>query len=554
MRRLCLKSIAWLLLAALGVPLPHAGAAGGGAGTGPGVTLSDPPSEDVPPQQTTTTPAPFVTVRSLTYIAVSFDEAVTGVNADDLQVNGLPAIQVTGSGTGPYTFVFPQPATGLVQVAWAPNPGIADTAAPPNIFPGGAWTYQLDTNLLSDFAIRHVVQMSLDGLGAKYLQFYLTNAPDQFPHFVRLMHEAAFTFNARCDRDISETVPNHATMFTGRPVLQPPGQANTVHHGYNNNFPGAADTLHNAGNANVPYKASMFDVAHDYGRATAFYAGKTRLGICDRSFNAVHGAPDLIGGDDGQDKIDFSSVTDVAGTSISNEVNLLLSDLTSGTPKHYSFIHIAEPDLTGHSFGWGSAHWSNAVRNVDAQIGRILAAIDSSAVLSNQTALVITADHGGGGVTVNGHTESSHITNYTVPLFIRGPGLAGGTDLYSLFANRGHPGTNRTDYNTQPQPLRNGDASNLALSLLGLPPIPGSSLVPVFATPSVALRVAHYGNQLSVFWSDPAELYQLESRDALTAAAAWQPVTNGLTRLETTKVLTITNATGNTRFYRLHKK
>ena len=361
--------------------------------------------------------------------------------------------------------------------------------------------------------------------------------------------------NARCDYEYSETVPNHASMFTGRPVAQPAGQSNTVHHGYNNNFPGAAETFHNSGNLNVPYKASMMDVAHDYGRSTALYTGKTRLDICDRSYNGVNGALDLIGADNGQDKIDFASIADVSGAAISNEVNTLIADLVSATPRNYSFIHIAEPDLTGHSSSWGSANWSNAVRMVDTQIGRILNAIDGNPALSNQTALIVTADHGGGGVTANAHTEAYHINNYTVPFFIRAPAITGGLDAYALFANRGNPGTNRTDYNTQPQPIRNGDASNLALAMLGLPPIPGSSMMPTFVTPSVTLSIARFGGNVGVFWNDLLGEYELQTAAALPATSNdWQTVTSGIMTNEATRVLTLTNAAGlSTRFFRLRK-
>src|SRR6185436_15786140 len=133
--------------------------------------------------------------------------------------------------------------------------------------------------------VSYVIQMSLDGLGAKYLEPYVSKAPAQFPNFVRLMNEGAYTFNARCDYDISETIPNHASIFTGRPVMLPAGFPITTHHGYNNNTPAASETFHNSGNSNVPYKASFFDVAHDYGLSTALYAGKTKLGICDRSYD-----------------------------------------------------------------------------------------------------------------------------------------------------------------------------------------------------------------------------------------------------------------------------
>jgi hypothetical protein len=482
-------------------------------------------------------PTPGATVRYLTRIAVTFDEPVTGVDAGDLLINTAPAGQVRGSGAGPYTFTFTMPPAGQVQVAFAPGHGIQDLGA--NAFVGGAWSYTLNPALPIDVAVTHVVQISLDGLGAKYLEAYVAKAPAQFPNFVRLMEESAFTMNARCDYDISETVPNHASMFTGRPVRQPAGEAGTIHHGYDNNFPTALETLHNSGNTSVPYKSSMFDVAHDYGRTTAFYAGKTRLAICERSYNETNGAPDVVptAGDNGKDKIDFASVLDISGVAISNEVNMIVADLTGPAPKHYNFIHIAEPDLTGHAQNWGSAGWSNAVRMVDAQLGRIIDAIDANPLLLDQTALIVTADHGGGGVLRNGHTEAYHITNYTVPFFLRAPGIAGGSDLYALFTNRGNPGTNRTDYSTRPQPIRNSDGSNLALSLLGLPPIPGSYMVPILTGPRSTLTMARYKDRVTVFWPDPADEYALQWADAL--GSAWQTITSGIVTNETTKVFTV---------------
>jgi hypothetical protein len=375
--------------------------------------------------------------------------------------------------------------------------------------------------------VSHVVHMSLDGLGAKYLESYVANAPDQFPNFVRLMNEGAFTMNARCDYDFSETVPNHATMFTARPVSRPADAPATAHHGYSNNFPGANDTFHNSGNSNVAYKASFFDVAHDHGLSTALYTGKTRLAICERSYNELNGAFDLFGEDDGRDKIDFAAIADVSGASISNEVNELVANLSGAEPKQYSFIHIAEPDLTGHASGWGSANWSNAVRLVDFQVGRILDAIRANPLLDGRTAVIIAADHGGGGVIPNAHTESYHIMNYTIPFFLWGPGVTPGADLYSLFTNRGDPGTNRADYAVTPQPIRGGDGGNLALALLGLPPIPDSYFMPQLKMLQPPITVTRNGSLMTVWWPAASDGFFLEySDDAL--APVWHRVTDGV--------------------------
>jgi hypothetical protein len=413
------------------------------------------------------------------------------------------------------------------------------------------WCIGLATSHAS--SVSHVVQISIDGLGAKYLEFYLTNAPAQFPTFVRLTAEGASTMNARCDYDSSDTIPNHTSMFTGRPVLQPAGMPNTTHHGYNNNFPGFADTIHTHGNPHVPYKASMFDVAHDYGLSTAFFAGKTRLTICDRSYDAVNGAPDLIGDDNGRDKIDESAISDAyEAPSIVNQVNGIVAALESSPPKHYTFIHIAEPDITGHFYGgWGSANWSNAVRFADGQLKRILDAIDANPALSNRTAVIVSTDHGGVGF---GHSDYTNPTNYIIPFFVRAPGLPAGVDAYSLFSNRGNPGGQRTDYTTHPQPLRNSDGSNLALALLGLPPIPGSLVVPVFATREVSLRIARFHGQIGIFWSDPANEYVLESTEVLGENADWTEITSGIETMESTKVFTLASPEDlATRYFRLRK-
>lgn len=97
--------------------------------------------DNVPPTVTAINPLPSSSLGHLTQVTVTFSEAVAGVEASDLLVNGVPAAQVTGSGAGPYTFAFVSPQPGIVQLSWAANHGIHDLASSPNPFTGGAWSY-----------------------------------------------------------------------------------------------------------------------------------------------------------------------------------------------------------------------------------------------------------------------------------------------------------------------------------------------------------------------------------------------------------------------------
>jgi hypothetical protein len=325
--------------------------------------------------------------------------------------------------------------------------------------------------------VDYVVHISVDALRGDLLRDLVANTPGTYPNFHRLQTQGAATYNARTDFGYTETVPNHITMITGRPVDQPAGQGNGVHHGYSSNFPGATHTIHANGNPNVPYKSSVFDVVHDNGLSTALYTSKTRLAILDRSYNATNGAVDTTGVDNGRDKIDFTQLTDNSSVTITNS---LVADLASATPKNYSFIHLLEPDSVGHSTGWGNAQWNASVATIDSRLGQIFAAIDGNPVLNGNTAIVLTADHGGG---VQTHLLETAYENYNIPLFVWGADLPAGSDLYGAAENRFDPALTRTTYDDALQPWRNGDSGNIALALLDLPSIPGSSLVPVFHVP-----------------------------------------------------------------------
>ena len=99
------------------------------------------------PVVTETRPPAGSTNRALLNVEVFFSEPVTDVEAADLLINNVPASSITFGDVGQFLFHFPQPATGTVQVAWAPGHGIVDLANPPRPFAGGSWNYVLDPNL-----------------------------------------------------------------------------------------------------------------------------------------------------------------------------------------------------------------------------------------------------------------------------------------------------------------------------------------------------------------------------------------------------------------------
>ena len=100
-----------------------------------------------------TLPAAGSTVETLTFINVTFDTSVTGVDAGDLLINGTAAASLLTVSDREYQFNFTQPPTGAVSVAWAAGHGIADTAS--NSFAGGSWAYTLNPD-----AFRPVVIVS----------------------------------------------------------------------------------------------------------------------------------------------------------------------------------------------------------------------------------------------------------------------------------------------------------------------------------------------------------------------------------------------------------
>ena len=101
-----------------------------------------------PPTPLALQPADGATVRALDSVTVLFSEPVTGVDASDLLVNGVPAMAVTSLAQSQFRFTFAAPPSGPVRFTWATAHGITDLAPTPNAFAGTAWTVRLDPDAL----------------------------------------------------------------------------------------------------------------------------------------------------------------------------------------------------------------------------------------------------------------------------------------------------------------------------------------------------------------------------------------------------------------------
>ncbi len=102
-------------------------------------TLLDPLA--LPPAVASLNP-PSGNVFELTNITVRFSEAVQGINAADLLVNGVAATGVSGQ-SNLWTWTFPRPSYGTVNVTWAGGANISDFDVPPKPFTGSSFSYTL---------------------------------------------------------------------------------------------------------------------------------------------------------------------------------------------------------------------------------------------------------------------------------------------------------------------------------------------------------------------------------------------------------------------------
>jgi predicted AlkP superfamily pyrophosphatase or phosphodiesterase len=230
-------------------------------------------------------------------------------------------------------------------------------------------------------AIERAVVVSIDG-----------GRPDllmraDMPNLRRIMAGGSFSMWARTV-PVAVTLPSHATMLTG---------VSPERHGvtWNADVPALESAR--------PKVPTLFEVAMRHSMTTAMVAGKSkfdafaRIGRIDRSW--VKGAKD-------------DEVGDAAAAMLRDYRPEVL------------FVHFPGADSAGHKEGWGSPRQVEALEGIDAQLGKLLTALDELQ-LREKTVIVISADHGGAGRTHGGDdARSQHI-----PWIVSGPGIRPDYDL-----------------------------------------------------------------------------------------------------------------------------
>ncbi|QBR93841.1 alkaline phosphatase family protein [Nocardioides euryhalodurans] len=291
-------------------------------------------------------------------------------------------------------------------------------------------------------ATTKVLLISVDALGSRSVRAL---GPARAPTLHRMLAEGVGTLEARTARELTETLPNHTSMVTGRRVDDSHGG-----HGVTwNDERLRPRTVQAAAGHRV---GSLFGVVDSRRRDPALFTGKRRLLLFERSWPA---AIDRV----------------VLRQSNARLVRMARHDLVTRR-RALTMLHLTLPDDVGHEQGFGSPAHLRAVARTDRLLGRLLRAILSRPRLREHLTVVLTSDHGGWGT--DGHGAPADPANFRIPFLVWGAGVARGEDLYDLNHERRDPGRRRTSYGDRRQPVRNGDAANLVTELLGLGSVPGS--------------------------------------------------------------------------------
>jgi predicted AlkP superfamily pyrophosphatase or phosphodiesterase len=231
---------------------------------------------------------------------------------------------------------------------------------------------------------RHVVLISIDGLRPESIERFGASTIRQ------VMRKASYTLRAQTVQP-TKTLPAHASMLSG---VEPRIHGMT----WNRN---TDSTLA------VP---TVFDLATQAGLTSAAFFSKSKLA--------------QLAGPGDVDHVEVRSRWSLIEWDADHTVDAVIEYLEDGNRPNLLFVHIAEPDQTGHDDGWMSPEYGEAVQQADRALAELLAATDS-AFGNGQYTVILTADHGG----VNHGHDNTDPRSTRIPWITWGRGVACGKRL-----------------------------------------------------------------------------------------------------------------------------
>ncbi|MBI4816211.1 MAG: alkaline phosphatase family protein [Deltaproteobacteria bacterium] len=211
--------------------------------------------------------------------------------------------------------------------------------------------------------VEHVILLSIDGGKPTVIR------GGSMPLTTRRAEEGASSWEARTVFP-SITLVSHTSMLTG---LTP--ERHRVD--WNSWRP-------EAGPVAIP---TVFELLERQGHKTALFATKEKLRHLDRPGTIAH--------------------VEIAAQQAKLIAEAAARHILAHRPS-FVFVHFSEPDLAGHSHGWGSEAQRSALLEVDQAIAVLERAV-AEAKIADQTVFLVTADHGGHDRT-HGHDTRDDMT------------------------------------------------------------------------------------------------------------------------------------------------